>query len=209
TAAPTNICSRFHGRGSAPSAMASVTARCSAAQRPSSRSEGHARTAIPPSTEATVRQARCSSGSVVMSRVQRRDLRDRVSRGYGGPKAMKTRSRVGAAATATLLAGCAWLIAPRALAADMFVKAEEFVPTAAPWWYHYYVEVGARAFLNNPQRDGIAAFGGRSLAKYYEYSTLAPGPFLYGWASAGSKDGLYQIDAWATNVGYSDQQYGV
>src|SRR5262245_12870314 len=122
---------------------------------------------------------------------------------------MKTRSRIVAASAATLLSGCAWLIAPRALAADMFVKAEEFVPTAAPWWYHYYVEVGARAFLNNPQRDGIAAFGGRSLAKYYEYSTLAPGPFLYGWASAGSKDGLYQIDAWATNVGYSDQQYGV
>src|SRR5262245_59535742 len=121
---------------------------------------------------------------------------------------MKTRTRVLASTAATRLAVGAWPIAPRALAADFFVNTE-VVPLEAPWWYHFYVEVGARAFLNNPQRDGVAAFGGRSLAKYYEYSTLAPGPFLYGWASAGSKDGLYQIDAWATNVGYSDKQYGV
>src|SRR5262245_23465843 len=122
---------------------------------------------------------------------------------------MKTRSRVAAASAATLLSGCAWLNAPQALAADIFVKTDPLATIVAPWWYHYYVEVGARAFLNDPQRDGIAAFGGRSLAKYYEYTTLAPGPFLYGWASAGSRDGLYQIDAWATNVGYSDKQYGV
>jgi len=111
--------------------------------------------------------------------------------------------------TVALLSGCAWQLAPRAYAADIVVKAEELPPVAAPWWYHYYVEVGARAFLNNPQRDGVAAFGGQSLAKYYEYSTIAPGPFMDGWASAGSWDGLYQVDAWAKNVGYSDQQYQV
>src|SRR5262249_49478410 len=124
-----------------------------------------------------------------------------------GRKAMKTKSRALTAITATLLSGCAWLMAPRTFAADMFVKAEEFTPAAVPWWYHYYVEVGARAFLNNPQRDGIAALGGQSLAKYYEYSTIAPGPFLYGGVSAGSRDGLYQVDAWANNIGYSDQRY--
>ena len=108
----------------------------------------------------------------------------------------------------TLLSGGAWLVAPRALAADNVVKADE--PAAVPfdwWWYHGYFEVGARGFLNNPQRDGVAALGGRSLAKYYEYSTIKPGPFLGGWASVGSKDGVYQLDAWANNVGYSDQQY--
>jgi Putative outer membrane beta-barrel porin, MtrB/PioB len=120
---------------------------------------------------------------------------------------MKVKSRGLAAIAVALLSGCAGLSAPRAFAADMFVKADEFVPVGGPWWYHYYVEVGARAFLNNPQRDGVTSLGGRSLAKYYEYSTIAPGPFLYGWASAGSRDGVYQVDAWATNVGYSDQQY--
>ena len=99
---------------------------------------------------------------------------------------METRSRVFAAIAVALLSGCAWQLAPRAYAADIVVKAEELPPVAAPWWYHYYVEVGARAFLNNPQRDGVAAFGGQSLAKYYEYSTIAPGPFMDGWASAGS-----------------------
>jgi Putative outer membrane beta-barrel porin, MtrB/PioB len=121
---------------------------------------------------------------------------------------MKTRSGIRNAIAATLLSGCAWSIAPPAFAADLILKAEP-ASLVVPWWVHYYVEVGARAFLNNPQRDGVTALGGRSLAKYYEYSTIAPGPFLYGWVSAGSIDGVYQVDAWAKNVGYSDQAYGV
>ena len=121
---------------------------------------------------------------------------------------MQTRSGIRTAIAATLLSGCAWSIAPPAFAADLILKAEP-ASLVVPWWVHYYVEVGARAFLNNPQRDGVTALGGRSLAKYYEYSTIAPGPFLHGWVSAGSIDGVYQVDAWAKNVGYSDQQYGV
>ena len=44
-----------------------------------------------------------------------------------------------------------------------------------------------RGFLNNPQRDGVTALGGQSLAKYYEYSTIKPGAFLDGWASRGQQ----------------------
>jgi hypothetical protein len=122
---------------------------------------------------------------------------------------MKTKPRVVAAIVVTLLSGGAWLTAPSALAADaiLYPNPVEPAPLAAGWWYHYYVEGGVREFLNNPQRDGVTALGGKSLAKYYEYSTIAPGPFLGGWASTGSKDGVYQLDAWSKNVGYSDQRY--
>jgi hypothetical protein len=120
---------------------------------------------------------------------------------------MKTRSRRSHAIIAALLSACGWLAVSAASAAEVTFYPVEPPPYLPGWWYHYYVEAGARAFLNNPQRDGVAAFGGQSLAKYYEYSTIKPGPFLDGWASTGSNDGRYQIDAWAKNVGYSDQQY--
>jgi MtrB/PioB family decaheme-associated outer membrane protein len=120
---------------------------------------------------------------------------------------MSARSGKGHVFVAALVSACSWLSLSAAFAADVtFYKAEP-PPYIPGWWYHYYVEVGGRAFLNNPQRDGSIAFGGQSLAKYYEYSTLKPGPFMDGWASFGSNDGLYRIDAWARNVGYSDQQY--
>src|SRR6185295_1620695 len=124
-------------------------------------------------------------------------------------RTMKTKPRVVAAIVVTLLSGGAWLTAPSALAADaiLYPNPVEPAPLATGWWYHYYVEGGVREFLNNPQRDGVTALGGKSLAKYYEYSTIAPGPFLGGWASTGSRDGVYQLDAWAKNVGYSDQRY--
>ena len=120
---------------------------------------------------------------------------------------MKTRLREFHAVVAMLLSGCAGLAAPVAFAADVTFYPAALPPPAPEWWYHYYVEAGVRGFLNNPQKDGVAAFGGQSLAKYYEYSTIKPGPFLGGWASTGSNDGRYQVDAWANNVGYSDQQY--
>ncbi len=78
---------------------------------------------------------------------------------------------------------------------------------AEGWWYHAYVEAGGRFFVNNPQRDGVSAFGGHSLAKYYEYSTIKPGPFMDGNVSAGTNNGLYQFDVWAKNIGYTDQSY--
>ena len=80
---------------------------------------------------------------------------------------------------------------------------------APAWWYHGYIEAGGRTFLNNPQRDGVASQGGKSLAKFYEYRDLRSGPFLNGRISAGSNDGLYQLDLWAKNVGYRDQRYNV
>ncbi|MGP0094457.1 MAG: MtrB/PioB family decaheme-associated outer membrane protein [Xanthobacteraceae bacterium] len=75
------------------------------------------------------------------------------------------------------------------------------------WWTHGEIEAGGRDFVNNPSRDGAAHLGQQSLAKYYEYSTIAPGPFGGGHIATGSRDGLYQADLWANNVGYGDQSY--
>jgi MtrB/PioB family decaheme-associated outer membrane protein len=122
---------------------------------------------------------------------------------------MKRKSRgLTAIAAVTLLSGGGLNMAPRALAAELAaVAAEPAAPLGVPWWTHGYIELGGRGFLNDPQRDGVAGLGGSSLAKYYEYSTIKPGAFSYDWVSAGSADGLYQIDGWANNIGYSDQDY--
>jgi hypothetical protein len=125
---------------------------------------------------------------------------------------MNSKSGRLAALAATLLSGCAWVVAPAAFAAELVVPPPEpVVPVAVevPWWTHGYIELGGRGFLNDPDRSGINSFGGRSLAKFYEYSSIKPGPFSYDWFAAGTADGVYQIDSWARNVGYSDQQYGV
>ncbi len=75
------------------------------------------------------------------------------------------------------------------------------------WWYHGDIEAGGRFFLNNPSRNGARYLGQGGLAKFYEYSTVMPGAFGGGHIAAGSKDGLYGIDLWANNIGYSDQSY--
>jgi Putative outer membrane beta-barrel porin, MtrB/PioB len=77
----------------------------------------------------------------------------------------------------------------------------------AIWWFHGVVDAGGRAFLNNPQANGAVYLGQQSLAKYYEYSTIKPGPFGDAHVATGSNDGLYQIDFGAKNAGYSDQHY--
>ena len=64
------------------------------------------------------------------------------------------------------------------------------------------VEAGGRFFLNNPQRNGSAYLGQKSLAKFYEYRDLRPGPFGNFWLATGTSDGLYQIDVGGKNVGY-------
>ncbi|WP_291687407.1 MtrB/PioB family outer membrane beta-barrel protein, partial [Bradyrhizobium sp.] len=96
---------------------------------------------------------------------------------------------------------------PSALAADadLLVKAPVVVDT--PWWTHGFIELGGRGFLNDPAYGGHIYQGQGSLAKYYEYSTVKPGPFGDFNVAAGSKNGLYEIDAWGKNVGYSDQRY--
>ncbi len=83
-------------------------------------------------------------------------------------------------------------------------------PAAEPipyWWFHGTVEAGGRFFLNDPQRNGSAYLGQPSLAKFYEYRDLRPGPFGNIWLSTGSSDGLYQIDLGGKNIGYKDQEY--
>jgi MtrB/PioB family decaheme-associated outer membrane protein len=77
----------------------------------------------------------------------------------------------------------------------------------AIWWFHGDVDVGGRAFLNNPPANGSVYLGQNSLAKYYEYSTIAPGAFGDAHVATGSNGGLYQIDFGAKNIGYSDQNY--
>ena len=75
------------------------------------------------------------------------------------------------------------------------------------WWFHGELDVGGRFFVNNPQRDGLNYLRQDSLAKYYQYSTVKPGPFGNVWLSTGSRDGLYQVDIGGKNIGYSDQYY--
>jgi MtrB/PioB family decaheme-associated outer membrane protein len=100
-------------------------------------------------------------------------------------------------------------VTPGALAADadMPVKAAPVAVVDTPWWTHGFVEVGGRGFLNDPPFGGHIFQGQGSLAKYYEYSTVKPGAFGDFNVAAGSKNGLYEIDAWGKNVGYSDQAY--
>jgi hypothetical protein len=111
---------------------------------------------------------------------------------------------------------CGWFLASAAVSligiAPMVSKALAQSPAAAsserePWWFHGNVEIGGRVFLNNPPRNGVNSSGQGSLAKYYEYSTVQPGPFSNAHVAAGSKDGLYQVEVWAKNIGYSDQAY--
>jgi len=96
-------------------------------------------------------------------------------------------------------------------------------PTKAPplpdsaWWTHGAVEFGARDFINNPDPNGslfgntstggYVFLGQNSLAKYYEYSRIAPGAFGGGHVAAGSRDGTYGLDLWSNNIGYGDQSY--
>jgi MtrB/PioB family decaheme-associated outer membrane protein len=100
--------------------------------------------------------------------------------------------------------------APPPISPDGAVLLTGAVPVAEPvpyWWTHGAVELGYRGFANGPDRDGAVYLDQKSLAKYYEYSTIAPGMFGGGHAAIGSVDGLYQADIWANNIGYSDQSY--
>src|SRR5262245_4460628 len=88
------------------------------------------------------------------------------------------------------------------------VKAKPKVAEPVPfWWFHGELDVGGRFFVNNPQRDGLNYLRQDSLAKYYQYTTIKPGPFANVWLSTGSRDGLYQVDLGGKNIGYSDQYY--
>jgi hypothetical protein len=98
-------------------------------------------------------------------------------------------------------------MAPGALAADAALPVKAPVVVELPWWTHGFIEFGGRGFLNDPQRDGHIFQGGNSLAKFYEYRDLRPGPFGDFFAATGSGNGLYEIDAWGQNVGYRDQRY--
>src|ERR1700684_4413798 len=88
-------------------------------------------------------------------------------------------------------------------------QAQTAVDPVPYWWFHGTLEAGGRLFLHHQQRSGSCSLGHNSLAKYYEYSTIAPGPFSNFDAAAGTKDGLYQIDFGGKNVGYIDQRYYV
>ena len=95
----------------------------------------------------------------------------------------------------------------QAQAADIPLKAPAAGESPALWWFHGEVEAGGRFFLNDPQRNGSAYLGQKSLAKFYEYRDLRPGPFGNVWLSTGTSDGLYQIDLGGKNIGYDDQSY--
>jgi len=120
------------------------------------------------------------------------------------------------------LSGGGWFLsialAQTATAADVMpVKALVQTDAVPYWWFGGFVEAGGRDFLNDPQRNGqtavytgpttVALTNQKSLAKYYEYSDIKPGPFSNFALATGSKDGLYQIDFGGNNVGYNDQSY--
>lgn len=109
---------------------------------------------------------------------------------------------IGTALSGGLISGAA-LAETATPAKGAFAQAEP-VPF---WWFHGTVEAGGRFFLNNPNRNGSAYLNQGSLAKYYEYSSVKPGPFSNIWLSTGSNDGLFRIDASGKNIGYSDQSY--
>jgi MtrB/PioB family decaheme-associated outer membrane protein len=116
---------------------------------------------------------------------------------------MKRLIVLSAAAASLFLTGT---IVPAA-AADMVTKAPA-ASIADTWWvYHGDVEFGGRFFTNDPNKSGIASQGQKSLGKYYEYSDIKPGVFGDGWLNGQTKDGLYNFDIWADNVGYNDQRY--
>lgn len=125
-----------------------------------------------------------------------------------------------------LATSAAWPADPWEWPADstLPLKAAPAVPF---WWTHGEIEAGGRDFLNDPMvggsvsadtnranfaTGGYATVNQQSLAKYYEYSIVAPGAFGGGHVATGTSDGLYQIDLWANNVGsnfagFSDQAY--
>src|SRR6202162_2900339 len=96
-------------------------------------------------------------------------------------------------------------VMPGAFAADPALPVKAPVVVDTPWWTHGFIEVGGRGFLNDPTYGGHIYQGQGSLAKYYEYRDLRPGPFGDFNVAVGSKNGLYEIDAWGQNVGYRDQ----
>ena len=107
-----------------------------------------------------------------------------------------------------LLSGLAWAVpGMQAQAGDLPLKAPAAAEPVPYWWFHGEVEVGGRAFLNDPPRNGAVYRAQNSLAKYYEYSDNRPGPFSNIWLATGSRDGLYQADFVAKNIGYNDQSY--
>ena len=117
---------------------------------------------------------------------------------------MKSRSGVLlSCATGALLLG----MAPVAMAADADLPVKAPVVVETPWWTHGFIELGGRGFLNDPTYGGHIFQGQGSLAKFYEYRDLRPGPTGDFFVAAGSKDGLYEVDAWGKNVGYRDQRY--
>jgi MtrB/PioB family decaheme-associated outer membrane protein len=132
-----------------------------------------------------------------------------VDKGYGADK-MKIRARLflGLMTSAFAVGGPAipHAIAQLAPAGNVWASG---APAVDGWWFHGELEVGGRAFLNNPEKNGIASQGGKSLSKYYEYNDKKPGPFGNAYLSTGTNDGLYQFDLWGKNIGYEDQRFDV
>ena len=96
-----------------------------------------------------------------------------------GASKMKSRTKFLLTCMTGAIVICAGPMGSPSRAADqaMPVKA---MPAAEPvpyWWFSGDIEVGGRFFVNNPTKNGIASQGQKSLGKYYEYSTIKPGPF--------------------------------
>ncbi|MDE2362193.1 MAG: MtrB/PioB family outer membrane beta-barrel protein [Hyphomicrobiales bacterium] len=111
-----------------------------------------------------------------------------------------------ASATCALLVGLAPM--SKALAADLPTrKAPVPMLLDSSWYTEGDVTVGGRFFVNDPKRANMPGLGD-SLASYYKYSTLKPGPFSDIWLAAGTRDGVRRVELFGKNIGYTDQRYG-
>ena len=66
--------------------------------------------------------------------------------------------------TGLLLLTCAAGALSSGAGAISHAEAGDAVVFGVPWWFHGYLETGGRFLLNNPQKDGVSTFGGKSLA---------------------------------------------
>jgi MtrB/PioB family decaheme-associated outer membrane protein len=127
----------------------------------------------------------------------------------------------------------ALLVSTSAMAADQSVAILAAPVPPGGWDFHGDFEVGGRAFLlrpplgpnpsalgaspaNQPTLNPATRFNppldpggaGSGRGKYEEYGQISPGFFFQSlYLGAMSRDGVYNVDLWAKDIGYNNQNY--
>jgi MtrB/PioB family decaheme-associated outer membrane protein len=97
-----------------------------------------------------------------------------------------------------------------AFAADVTVTKAPPAPDTS-WETHGIVEFGLLGYIQRPPSVPSAADPSRSnIAGFERFGRVNNGPFLdYLYFGAGSRDGRYNVDLYAQNVGYNNQSYSL